>query len=209
MSDEFRLTFSGEVVAGQHPAVVKQRLGKLLKLDDERTAILFSGKPVVVKKSADAAMAQRYREAFEKAGALLSVESLTAPPAAAEPAAEVPANVSGDGAMQVLPAGSDVLADHERPAQPEQDIDTSHLKVQGAVFMTDEPEPTVDAPNVDHLSLAEAGTDLGPPNTTPELEIDVDFDLAEPGADMQADTPAPPPVAPDTSHLQIEEQPKE
>ena len=44
MSEQYRLVFSAEVVEGQHPAVVKKRLAAVLKLDDERMNVLFSGK---------------------------------------------------------------------------------------------------------------------------------------------------------------------
>lgn len=52
MSEQYRLVFSGEVLDGQHAAVVRKRLAAVLKLDDERMDVLFSGKAVVVKKAA-------------------------------------------------------------------------------------------------------------------------------------------------------------
>ena len=78
MSEGYRLVFSGEVEEGQHPAVVKKRLAAVLKLDEQRMDMLFSGKSVVVKKAADEPTAKRYQQAFKKAGAVLRVLRATA-----------------------------------------------------------------------------------------------------------------------------------
>ena len=252
--DQFKLVYAGEISDGQHAAVVKKRLAGVLKLDDERMDVLFSGKAVVVKKSTDARTAARYQEVFKKAGARLRVQPVEGaapqggaatpapapepdPPQAAAARAETPASDtasagSADGNLQVMPVGSDVLTDAERPDAPMAEVDTSHLSVQGAVFVTDEPEAEVDAPNVDHLSVAEPGTVLGEPTEEITVEIDADFDLADVGTDMGEmvrESAAPidvdavdfevadagadldtkskqaPPAAPDTSHLKLDD----
>ncbi|MCR9259150.1 MAG: hypothetical protein NXH95_05480 [Pseudomonadaceae bacterium] len=200
MSDEYRLVFSAEVTSGQHPAVVKKRLQAVLKLDDDRMEALFSGKPVVVKKATDEATAVRYQTAFEKAGARLRVLPLES-----DTPAEKPPQADG---LHVLPPGADVLAPHERPTAPEIDVDTSHLSVQGAVFNTDEPEPQPAVPDVDHLTLAELGAQLGIKDISADVvvaEIDADFELAGVGeilAQLERE-PAPPP--PDTTHLSLDD----
>lgn len=192
MSDQFRLVFSAEVLSGQHPAVVKKRLQAVLKLDDERMAALFSGKAVVVKKSADEATAVRYQGAFEKAGArlrVLPVEGSAAgspaesPSTAAIPAAIPESRPQDSSTLDIMPPGSDILAPDERKAAPNTDVDTSHLSLQGAVFDPDpEAGPSAPpAPNVDHLTLAEVG--------------EIIANLEQP--------PAPQP--PDTSHLSVDE----
>ena len=240
MSEEFRLVYSGEVLEGQHPAVVKKRLAAVLKLEDERMDVLFSGKAVVVKRATDQTNAARYQAAFKKAGARLRV--LPAEEDAAEEAAAVsappptPAAESTEDAtgLQVLPVGSNVLADDEREVIEPQDIDTAHLKVQGAVFITDDTdlEAADEVPNVDHLTLAELGALLGRPLAEQAVvqEIEVGFDLAEvgailgaleveeatpidapdfeiadPGAVLDTESQPEPPVAPDTSHLRLED----
>jgi hypothetical protein len=198
MSDEYRLVFSAEVISGQHPAVVKKRLQAVLKLDDERMEALFSGKPVVVKKATDEATAVRYQTAFEKAGARLRVLPLDAE-------AEEPPQAGG---LNVLPPGADVLAPHERPTAPAIEVDTSHLSVQGAVFNTDEPEPAPAVPNVDHLTLAELGAQLGIKDISADVvvaEIDADFELAEVGEILAQLEQEPVPPPPDTTHLSLDD----
>ena len=264
MSEEFRLVFSGEVQEGQHPAVVKKRLSAVLKLDDERMGVLFSGKAVVVKKATDAKTAARYQEAFNKAGARLRVlpseeasvadvpkNESTAPEspaqASSQPAAppqppppqleEEPNDPSATaaGGLGVLPVGSDMLNPDEREAEQAVDVSTDHLSVQGSVFAV--PDDDVDAPpapNVDHISLADLGAEIGNAGDTDvvvqEIEADfdlaevgavigsvddelntaavdmdqVDFDLAAPGADMADKDEKPPPPAPDTSHIELD-----
>ncbi len=201
-AEQYKLVFAGEINEGQHAAVVKKRLAGVLKLDDDRMEVLFSGKAVVVKKATDARTAARYQEAFKKAGArlrVLPVEEGDTPPAAPQqqashpqaeegpPAAETapgPTPPAQDDDMQVLPVGADVLTDAERPDVPDAEVDTSHLSVQGAVFTTDEPEPEVETPNVDHLSVAEPGAQIGEPQEEVHVDIDADFDVAELGSDM-------------------------
>jgi hypothetical protein len=217
MSEQYRLVFAGEVVEGQHPAVVKKRLAAVLKLDDERMDTLFSGKSVVVKKVTDKQNAARYQQVFEKAGARLRV--LPQAPAVASDSAADDASPSSDepaaqaapaaGSLDVLPVGTDLLDASERTPFVETDIDTSHLSVQGAVFNVDDVgEDTPTAPNVDHLTLAELGAMLGTgtPDKVVVEEITVDFSLAEVGAVLD-DLPKPPaPPAPDTSHLSVQDQ---
>jgi len=206
MSDEYRLVFSAEVISGQHPAVVKKRLQAVLKLDDERMEALFSGKPVVVKKATDEATAVRYQTAFEKAGARLRVLPLdSAAGPQQDAAAEKPRETGG---LTVLPPGADVLAPHERPTSPAIQVDTSHLSIQGAVFNTDEPEAVTAAPNVDHLTLAESGAQLGMQDMSADVlvaEIDVDFELAEVGEILAQLDPEPAPPPPDTTHLSLDD----
>lgn len=237
MSVEYRLVYSGEVLDGQHPAVVRKKLAAVLKLDDDRMDVLFSGKPVVVKKATDENSAARYQAAFQKAGArlrVLPVEDADDSAGDAQVSAAGPKQTrpASDG-LELMPPGSAVLNEDERTAVPAVEVETDHLQVQGAVFVIDEPDEIVDAPNVDHLTLAELGAQLGLSQDQEFLvqEIDVDFDLAEvgailgaldqtqqepavdapdfelaePGATMDTQSKPPPPAAPDTSHLKIDE----
>lgn len=237
MTDQFRLVYAGEINDGQHAAVVKKRLGAVLKLDGERMDVLFSGRSVVVKQAADKATAARYQTAFDKAGARLRVLPLQdAAPASSESrqAASPASPVSAEGGMQMLPVGSELLSEDERAAPVEVDVNTSHLAVQGAVFVTHEPREEIAGPNVDHLTMAEAGAQIGESagdvvvrdidtdfdlaevgafmvdesEAVPAaLDIEkVDFDVAELGAEMDTKEKQPPPPAPDISHMQLDEE---
>ncbi|MFT7651354.1 MAG: hypothetical protein ACI9ON_003179 [Limisphaerales bacterium] len=195
MKDEYRLVYSGEVLDGQHTAVVKKRLAAVLKLDDERMTVLFSGKSVVVKKATDEKTAARYQAAFQKAGARLRVLPVddgapeTPQPDPVETASDPSgADKSTASGLQVMPEGSLVIAEDERLEVVPVEVETDHLKVQGAVFITDDDELAVDVPNVDHITLAELGVLLGQERTDEAViaEIDANFDLAEVGAVLGA-----------------------
>ena len=78
MSTRYKLLFRGQIAADQHIAVVRGRLQKLLKATDAQLEVMFSGKPVSIKKNADEATAGRYLDAFVKAGAKLEIIELDA-----------------------------------------------------------------------------------------------------------------------------------
>jgi len=234
MSDQFRLVFTGELVEGHHPAVVKQRLAAVLKLDDQRVETLFAGKPVVVKKAADEKTAARFQAVFNKAGARLRVLPLDggAPDTSQQ---NEPAQASEPTELELLPLGTDVLTEAERTQPVESDIDTSHLSVQGATFVVDELQEPIGVPDVDHLTLAELGARLGVDTAevvvaeidvtftlaevgaiigkldadpvTRAVDVDaVDFELAELGADLGTRDEDPSPAPPDTSHLKLQDE---
>jgi hypothetical protein len=232
MDEEFRLLFKGEVMEGQHRAVVRKRLGSMLKLDEAALERLFSGEMITVKQQVDKPTAARYQQAFKQAGARLRVvrvgatqtaaetpvaaESARAANAGAEPQAAQPSAseaaeqdkptdtpATGDG-LSVLPPGSDVLRPDERQGEIHVEIDTSHLEtVEGA--LSDRQVADVPAPDVSHITLADVGVDISDPQNVMEIEIDVDFDIAEPGADLTITQPKPAPPPPDTSHIKLDD----
>ncbi len=226
MSGRYRLVFRGELLQGQHPAVVRKRLGQALKIDGERLGMLFSGKVVMLKGDADAATAARYQGLFKKSGARLEVHpvagavSASQPPpstgsdCAPESAAGNAANAArADGGPQpdvgmpeLMPPGSDLLrSDERRIAQPVK-VDTSHLEILGAHFAVPESSAQVAVPDVSHLSLAEVGTALGlgpGPIVAPIALEELDFELAEVGADMNQIKREVAPPAPDVSHISL------
>jgi hypothetical protein len=204
MNEQYRLVFSGEVAEGQHPAVVRKRLQAILKLGDERMELLFSGKAVVIKRAVDETQAARFQQAFDKAGAALRVVPLQRVEQAPSSDQAAPGGTTGD--FSVLPAGSDLLTDAERPAHPSADIDTGHLSVKGATFIVDdEPAVPADVPSVDHLSLADPGTVLGDATEVVVAEISAEFDLAEVGAILSTldDAAAPNPVDVDALNFEV------
>jgi len=236
MSERYRLVFAGEVADGQHPAVVKKRLATVLKLNEARIDVLFSGKSVVVKKAADKKTAARYQQMFQQTGARLRVlpveEERVSPDHQKNPTSSASAE-SGQArsVMQMLPAGSDVLAENERMVVTPAQIDTNHLSDQHGVFSTNEPELPVHVPDVDHMTLADLGAIIdnsGKASVVVEIGVEfdlaevgarlleehatddltspiqhVDFDLADVGEDMDTGEKVPPPSPPDTSHIEL------
>lgn len=85
MNTPVQLVFFGEIVEGFQRDDVQRRLGELLKLDEPRQALLFSGARRVLKRSMTRAEAERYVDHLAKLGARLHVEPDGADPAAAGP----------------------------------------------------------------------------------------------------------------------------
>lgn len=180
MDEAYRLVFRGEVLEGQHPAVVRSRLIKALQLTDAQAEKLFGGQPVVVKKRADTAMAARYQDLFKQAGARLRVMPLAAEAPTAEGPATVDPNDSARASgLEVLPSGSDVLRLDERSTFEELESDLRHLVVlDWAPEVPVSVTPEIVAPD---YSVADLGVDLADRIAREHPGIEADFDLAEPG----------------------------
>ena len=69
----FQIVFDGQLVEGADPAQVKANIAKLFKMEVAKVEPLFSGRPTVVKRGLDDASAQKYRIAFERAGAVATI----------------------------------------------------------------------------------------------------------------------------------------
>lgn len=180
MTERYKLLFRGEVLDGQHPAVVRKRLAALASYSGEHLDLLFSGQPVVVKRAADPATAERLQALFRQAGARLRVAPAAA--AGAPAAAGADNQVSGGAGLQLLPSGSPVLRDDERRAWQAREVDTSRLSVAetGARLSTAVEQQ---APVIDAAALA--------------------FDVAPAGAPLSEPKPMEMTPVPDTSHLRI------
>ena len=67
---QYNLVFQGEIVADAALEDVKNNIAKLFKADAEKTAQLFSGKPIVIKKNLDEQTSNKYLDILNKAGAI-------------------------------------------------------------------------------------------------------------------------------------------
>lgn len=96
MNDEqYDIVFRGDIVMGHQLTDVKARLQQLFKADAAKIDALFSGRPVPLKKNLDRASAEKYRDALQKAGALVQITLVAdskAAPVVVKPAA--PSNAS-------------------------------------------------------------------------------------------------------------------
>lgn len=70
----YQVVFTGEIASGQQLEEVKTRVAALYKLPVARCERLFTGNKVTIKRELDYAMAEKYRAAFEKTGALCAIE---------------------------------------------------------------------------------------------------------------------------------------
>ena len=218
MDEKYRLVFRGEVLDGQHRAVVKRRLMEALNLSEAQLEALFSGKAVVLKKSADARTAARYQGIFKKAGGRLRVLPVEADPAEKDqappdtpPAAERN-GAAGESAPRSPASGPEALTVQSAytppPAGPAQEIVAPDFVVAeiGTDLVDPRPTASVTVPEAD-FELAEVGADLleSPSEPATAAVRDVDFELAEVGADIGVGSDGAQVAPPDTSHLQLAE----
>ncbi len=233
MTQTYRLVFRGEVLEGQHQAVVKQRLGVALQLEGARLDALFTGKAVTVRKTADADTAARFQVAFKRAGARLRVMPISIDtPDAVTPIAAASTPSQDAPAFDVAPPGTRLADAAPTPSEPV--VDTSHFTLAevGSPMADPHTAPLVAVPDTSHLSVADVGSNIGEEIATPDIVVDVpawklanpgaslaprkaavappvdmdaiNFDVAPPGARLaEADT-KPQPAPPDTSHIRLQ-----
>lgn len=163
----YEIAFQGELVAGADAQQTRQNLMRLFQADEQRIAVLFSGRRMIIKNRLDAATAERYRATLAQAGAQVEVAPMaeTAEPAVApaesrEPTLATKATATPPSAER----GSLSVA-------PRDAVMAAFVDVQAPDFglapvgadLQDEAAP-VAPPRVDlsHLSLAPVGSDLGP-----------------------------------------------
>ncbi|MDX1297166.1 MAG: hypothetical protein R3260_02850 [Pseudomonas sp.] len=190
----YEIAFSAQLVSGAQLELVKANLAKLFQADEQRLALLFSGRRIVIKSNLDAAGAEKYRSTLERAGAVVEVTciddeieeiELAAPPAAAPLSA--PVTVSDARPAQVVAAST-----------PAGRLQVTPRDEYMAAFAD------VDAPDFGIAPLGDDVQDDKPQAAAPELDLS-QFSLAPPGSDMGEAKKAPAGPPPDISHLKLQD----
>ena len=195
--ERFEVAFRGQLTEGATLAQAKANLAKLFQADENRLAILFSGKRVVIKSDIDHATAEKYRTLMARAGVVAEVLSLTPEIEEIELTAvpESPRYVAQAPEQKTLDSSTPDAAQAMRPELTD-DVVVRDEYMQAFVH--------VKAPN---YGIAPVGVDLqdAKPEVTPKpLDLSA-LSLAPVGADMgeiPRDQQAP---EVDISHLKISE----
>ena len=204
MSGEiYAIVFKGAIVEGFTADAVKSQLAKILKTDIKKTAALFSGKQIVLKKTTDRAEATRYGKALRKVGADVGIRVVKA---ASRNTGHVPAfhtadqpptqqltaeALSSEVSVSELPesertasksaAAERAVAERaaaERAVSEVPVVDTSGITLalnEGDLF---DPVPKVASPEIDLSRLSVAEND-GTPLVEPADPIVITMDLSE------------------------------
>lgn len=170
----YEVAFSGQLIAGAQLELVKANVAKLFQADEQRIALLFSGRRIVIKSNLDAAGAERYRETLARAGALAEVRALDELTAVGESAAATAAPVTSSA--NVISAASAATVGKLKVA-PRDEYMAAFVDVEAPDFgiaplgadLQDEPA-AVEIPKVDfsQFSLAPVGSDMGQQKSTPD-----------------------------------------
>lgn len=204
-SQRFHIYFAGECLPGFDEGAVRPALARLFKADAPTLDRLFSGQRQRIKRDCDEGTALKYQKAMAAAGARALVlpaddqarapatppaqapsvasaaPSSSAPEAPATPQTDTAAPSAPDG-LSLAPAGSDVLRPDERQNPVAADI------------------------ALDHLSMAAPGERLstGEVAAVPDAPAP-DFQIADVGEHLSAQTVAPTTASPDTSAISLVE----
>ena len=186
----YEVAFSGQLVGGAQLEQVKANVAKIFQADEQRVALLFSGRRVVIKSNLDAAGAEKYREILARAGAVLDVRPLTEEPA-------------------VAPTAGQLAQSAETPAATTSPVSAPGSAAPGRLKVIPRDEymaafVDVEAPD---FGVAPVGTDLqDEPAVVAAPQVDLSqFSLAPVGSDMGQEKSRPPAPAPDVSHLKLQE----
>ena len=204
MSGEiYAIVFKGAIVEGFTADAVKSQLAKLLKTDIEKTAALFSGKQIVLKKTTDRAEATRYGKALRKVGADVGIrvvkaasrntghvrafhtadqpptQQLTAEALSSEVSvSELPESERTASKSAASKSAAAERAAAERAVSEVPVVDTSGITLalnEGDLF---DPVPKVASPEIDLSRLSVAEND-GTPLVEPADPIVITMDLSE------------------------------
>ena len=190
METRYNVYFAGQLLAGQELAAVRNKLAKLFNADQNTLDKLFSGKAQLLKRDCDKATALKYKQAMERAGAqpvikasdTTSAEQAPTPPARALSAAEKIAALAAapdDVGYRSDAATAAAAAADSGQAASSTSGDINLAPPQTEVLREDErPQPVV-------------------------REVDTSGLAVDEYAQRLSAEPAPPPAAPDTSHLDM------
>jgi hypothetical protein len=217
----YAIVFSGEIVEGFQVISVKAHLAKMLKASPEKMQVLFSGKPIVLKRTADKAEAAKYGSALKKVGADVKVKIIKgdasatgqAPAANKAPAANIQPTpdqaaatpqAPDTSALSLAPNEGNIVEPAPQPEAPELDLSGISLaENDGSPLVEPGPEVEVDI-DVSSISIAEND---GSPLVAPKPEVPKvaapDFGLDEPGATLETLKEEVEEVNPDTSSMSL------
>ncbi|MEX2489256.1 MAG: hypothetical protein WD356_06965 [Pseudomonadales bacterium] len=212
----YAIVFKGEILEGFQAFTVKAHLSQLLKVDAEKMATLFSGKPVVLKRTADKKEAAKYGNALRKIGADVKVKVIKPrPEQAGSPAASqqpeenttaTPVAETDTSALSVLPNEGNLVEPADPPPPPQFDLSSYSLAENDGSPLV---EPSRDVPEIElDLSQYSVADNDGSPLVEPTHEepapVEVpDFGLDEPGAELETIHEEHEEVHPDISGLSI------
>lgn len=187
----FEIAFCGEILPGAELNQVKTAIASLFKADEALLARLFSGQRMIIKQRLDAEATAKYQTAFQRAGAVLEVQDLSAPvddsSAVSDAVTSEPAETQQEpSAQSTAPAATAMLQ-----VTPRDEYMAAFIDVQAPDF-----------------GIAPLGDDLQPKSIekpAPELDLS-GITLAPAGSDMGQLPGAQAVPVPDISHIKLADE---
>jgi hypothetical protein len=166
----YAIVFSGDIVEGFQIISVKAHMAKMLKASPDKMAALFSGNPVVIKRTADKQEAAKYGTALKKVGADVKVRIIRTD---AKEAPSIQAQ-SKQGPSAVTPAiGSAIASPTTASSASTSTAEFTLAKNSGDLFEPVEKESPIKI-NISNMNLAENdGSPIVEPKTYTKIELDL------------------------------------
>ncbi|GIX21406.1 MAG: hypothetical protein KatS3mg121_0189 [Gammaproteobacteria bacterium] len=187
----YDIVFEGRL-SGRLPLdQVKRNLAALFKMNTTQVEALFRGQAVVIKRGVDAATAERFKAAFDKAGAVCLArpsgpppQPAAAPPAEPPPRSAPPARPApGGGRATGRMAGKDLV---DLPVPDQAALAGLSLGAPGETLPSLDSGPPPPPPDTAGLSLAEDDAPLEPPRQVQAPPVDLS------GLALEEEEPEPP-----------------
>ncbi|MBK6738570.1 MAG: hypothetical protein IPG64_12020 [Haliea sp.] len=214
MEERYNVYFAGQVMAGFDARVVRDKLAKIFNADQATLDKLFSGKAQLIKRDCDAATAEKYKQALERAGAIPIIKTAATAATTAAPApANSPSSSPTNPPARAMTAAEKIAAlaaapDETRYQQRASDSAAADHRSNTAVVRNE----TGSSADTDTES-DNSGIVLAPPGTAVLREeeraapvvraVDTSGLAIDATATRLSDEPPPPPAAPDTRHLSM------
>ena len=158
----YAVVFSGGVLEGFSLISVKAHVAKMLKVDATKMTSLFSGKPVVIKRTKDKAEALRIGGALKRVGADISVKVVKPPP--------VP-TPSKTSITSTQTTGSTAASTTTAPTRTSPSFD---LAPNVGNLFDAPPAPATVSVDISAISLSENDSSpLQVPRVVPKLDVDI------------------------------------
>ena len=185
----YDICFRGGLMPGADLNTVRSNMASLFKLadvNDPKIAAMFSGRVVILKKGIDKQSALKYQAVLEKSGAKVILKEKAASSTTQSTATlttersieSTPQTQSPPPEQQswdVAATGSDLLKPGEKTPFTAVEVDTSAIKLAPVSPFERNETPPPPPPKIDHISMAEAGSDLLTEKTPEPPEPDIDL----------------------------------
>ncbi len=230
----YNLIFQGEIIAGSSLEEVKANVARLFKADAAKTAALFSGKTIIIKRNLDSDSVRKYLAILKKAGAVVkavkietqfspdAVEQKTEPAHTPEPSREAtpappseqlssskPSTKLSSGLASLISYNQTVRNDDAEDITEEEGLQLAPLGSYIPNLHND--NETIIIPDLSHLTMSEAESgsleefaQKTEPAALPDIS-ELSMSAANEGS-LEEFSVRPEPVSlPDTSMLDIAE----
>lgn len=172
----YAIVFKGEILPDYQIISVKAHVAKMMKASPELMAKLFSGNPVVIKRTADKTEALKYGQAFKKIGAQVSIRAIKGKPGTAAAAAPKAQPAAAARATPAAAAAATPAATNTEATNTEGD-GLSIVETTGNLF---DPAPAPEPVQVDISAISIIDNDESPLETPREVEaVEVNLDGIE------------------------------